>query len=102
MYTIVTYITIDQHGEPVRSQRRVGGAQLALGRGTNCQIQLPDSRVALEHARIVIDPRSATITAAPGHIRVNGRGVESARLMPGDVIEAGPFAVQIETPPTNV
>jgi len=72
MNTLVTYVTLDQHGEPVRSQRRASGAQLAIGRGTNCQIQLPDSRVALEHARITIDARSATITAPAGHIRVNG------------------------------
>jgi len=55
MSTLVTYVTLNPQGEPVRSQRRVAGAQLAMGRGTNCQIQLPDSRVALEHARISLD-----------------------------------------------
>jgi hypothetical protein len=102
MNTLVTYVTLDQHGEPVRSQRRASGAQLAIGRGTNCQIQLPDSRVALEHARITIDARSATITAPAGHIRVNGRALESARLAPGDEIEAGPFAIHVDAPLTGV
>ena len=99
MNTLVTYVTVNQHGEPVRSQRRVGGAQLSMGRGTNCQIELPDLRVALEHARISVDERSATIVAAPGQIRVNGRALESARLMPGDDIEAGPFAIHVDVPP---
>jgi hypothetical protein len=102
MNTLVTYVTLDQRGEPLRSQRRAGGAQLVIGRGTNCQIQLPDSRVALEHARITIDQRSVTITAPAGRIRVNGRALESARLAPGDEIEAGPFHVHVDAPPTGV
>ena len=102
MDTLITYVTVGESGQPVRSQRRAAGAMLIVGRGTNCQIQLPDARVALDHARISLDKRAATITAAPGHVRVNGRAVESALLGVGDEIEIGPFAIKIDPPPAGV
>jgi predicted CXXCH cytochrome family protein len=100
--TLITYVTIGERGQAVRSQRRVPGAVLAIGRGTNCQVQLPDSLVALDHARITVDERTAIITAPPGHMRVNGHAIESARLAVGDEIAIGPFAIRVDEPPTGV
>ena len=98
----VTNVSINQRGQSQRDQRRITGPVLNVGRGTQCQVHLPDPRVALAHARITVSDEGAVIEADPGRIQVNGQAVQSMKLSLGDRIEVGPYLLQIETPPEDV
>lgn len=100
MDILVTYISVNPRGQPQRDQRRVAAAVLRLGRASQCEIHLPDSRVALNHARITVADSGAVIEAEAGQISVNGReNVSRADLVPGDRVEIGPYLIEIEAPP---
>lgn len=98
----VTYISFNRHGLPQRDQRRVAGPSINIGRGTQCQIHLPDPRIALDHAHISVSEAGAGLAADSGHIQVNGRAVDGAKLAVGDRIEAGPYLLEVEAPPAGV
>jgi len=99
METQLTYVTPGRHGQPVRVARRVAGAVLLVGRGTGCQVHLPDPRVLLEHARITVSGDEATIASLSGELEVNGRVVDAQRIVPGDRIDIGPFRITVDPPP---
>lgn len=98
----VTYISVNRRGQPQRDQQRVAGPLINVGRGSQCQIHLPDPRVALQHAQISVSDSGATIEAEPGRISMNGRGVGGAKLAIGDRIEAGPYLLEVESPPPGI
>lgn len=98
----VTYISINRRGLQQRDQQRVAGPTINIGRGTQCQVHLPDPRVALQHALITVSEAGATLEAEPGRIQVNGRAVDGAKLVVGDRIEVGPYLLEVEAPPTGV
>ncbi len=97
-----TYITVNRRGQEQREMRRVAGPAISIGRGAQCQVHLPDPRVALHHALITVSESGATIEAEPGRIQVNGRPVDGTRLAVGDRIEVGPYLVEVELPPAGV
>jgi hypothetical protein len=94
----VTYVSINKRGQQQRDQQRVAGPTINIGRGTQCQIHLPDPRVALQHALITVSESGATLEAEPGRVQVNGRAVDGVKLAVGDRIEAGPYLLEVETP----
>jgi predicted CXXCH cytochrome family protein len=98
----VTSIGTSAAGLPQREQRRLAGSVFAIGRGTQCDIHLPDARVALLHARLTLDDEGARLDAEPHRIVHNDREVGGARLAPGDVVEIGPYVLIVETPPEGV
>ena len=98
----VTHSSTSAAGLPQREQRRIAGSVFTVGRGTQCDIHLPDARVALLHARITLDGDGAGIDAESHRIVHNDREVGGARLEPGDVIEIGPYVLIIEQPPAGV
>ena len=98
----VTYITVNRRGQPQRDQQRVAGPTIIIGRGTQCQIHLPDPRIALQHAQIAVAETEATISAETGRIQVNGRAVDGAKLGVGDQVEIGPYLLEVEAPPAGV
>lgn len=102
METLLIIETTNRRGQVQRSQRRIDGTELTIGRSTRAQIHLPDPRVALEHARISVAESGATLTAQGGRLRVNGRSAAGAQLVPGDRIEIGPFVIRIDTPPQGL
>ena len=59
----VTHVSVNRRGQPQRESRRLAGPSLQVGRGTQCQIHLPDPRVALQHARIEVSEAGAAIDA---------------------------------------
>jgi len=73
MEMLVTFVSVNQRGQMQRDQRRVAGTSFSIGRGSQCQIHLADTRVALNHARIVISETGAIVDADPGRMQVNGR-----------------------------
>ena len=98
----VTYISLNRRGQQQRDQQRVAGPLINIGRGTQCQVHLPDPRVALQHAQITVSDAGATLEAEPGRIQINGRAVDGAKLAFGDRIEVGPYILEVEVPPVGV
>lgn len=98
----ISYVSVNRRGQPQRDQRRIGGPSIHVGRGSQCQIHLPDPRIALQHAHISVAESGATLEAEPGRFRVNGRALESARLAVGDRVEVGPYLLEVEAPPAGV
>lgn len=98
----VTYVSINPRGQAQRDQRKITGSVLNVGRGTQCQVHLPDPRVALSQARITVTDDGAVIEADPGRIQVNGNPVQSLKLSVNDRIEVGPYLLQVEMPPDGL
>jgi pSer/pThr/pTyr-binding forkhead associated (FHA) protein len=77
---------------------QVGGNVLRIGRGTNAELRSENPAVALEHALITADVNGYAITDK-GSITgtyVNGRPVESARLVKGDLIDIGDLRIEVQ------
>lgn len=102
MDILVTFISTNKRGQPQRDQQRVAGPAIEIGRGAQCQIHLPDPRVALQHAKITVTADGATIEAEPGRIQVNGRALDGVKLNVGDRIEAGPYVLEVEKAPAGM
>lgn len=102
MDILVINISTNKRGQPQRDQQRVAGPQIDIGRGAQCQIHLPDPRVALQHAQITVSDAGATLSAEPGRVQVNGRGVDGVKLAVGDHIEIGPYQLEVEQPPAGI
>lgn len=98
----VTFVSVNQRGQTQRDQRHIPGSVQIIGRGTQCQIHLPDPRVALSHARITITDEGAVIEADPGRLQFNGRAAQNAKLALGDRIEVGPYLLQVEAAPEGI
>jgi pSer/pThr/pTyr-binding forkhead associated (FHA) protein len=75
---LVTHVTENARGQEQRDQRPVSGPPFDIGRGTQCQIHLPDARVALTHARITVTDTGGTIEALQGRVEVNGKQMDRA------------------------
>jgi len=85
-----------------REERRLTGNVFQIGRGAQCQIHLPDTRVALVHARLVLGEHGSVIEADRHRIVYNDREVSGAELRVGDHIEIGPYVLSVETAPPGV
>ena len=73
-----------------------------VGRGSSCEVHLPDTRVALTHARITVGAAGAAIEAVEQRFVHNDREVTSAKLSPGDYVEVGAYLLKVEVPPAGV
>jgi pSer/pThr/pTyr-binding forkhead associated (FHA) protein len=102
MDILVTHVSVNRRGLPQRDQQRITGPAINIGRGTQCQIHLPDPRVALQHAVITVSDSGALLEAEPGRVQVNGRAVDGVILAFGDRIEVGPYLLEVEVPPVGV
>jgi predicted CXXCH cytochrome family protein len=102
MDILITRITVNPRGQTQRDQRRVSATVLMLGRATQCEIHLPDSRVALNHARLTITATGAVIESQGGQLVVNGHDTTRAELAVGDRVEIGPYLIEVETPPATL
>ena len=60
-------------------QRRLPGAIFQVGRGTQCEVHLPDARVALVHARISLGAQGALMEAVEQRFVHNEIGRASCR-----------------------
>ncbi len=62
-----------------------------LGRGEQCQVVLDDGLVSRQHARVVVDERTARLedTGSSNGVYVNGAKVDASPLNEGDVIGIG-------------
>src|SRR5437764_13572244 len=96
---LVIRVTCDRKGQPVRAERVVDGEMIRLGDGTQCEIHLPDPRVALFHAAIYRQGESIFIHAPEAELAVDGGPQREARLTPRVHIALGPYEMTVEPPP---
>jgi predicted CXXCH cytochrome family protein len=85
-------------GDIIRT-RSVVAAEISIGRGTDCDIQLADLAVMLRHARIIrTGPGQVSVEATGGvPVDVGGRFVTRADLATADqpAIDIGPFRLSL-------
>jgi pSer/pThr/pTyr-binding forkhead associated (FHA) protein len=64
----------------------------------NCELRLDDNQISRRHARLccVGQPSLQDLGSRNG-TRVNGRAVRHCNLCHGDVIQIGPFTIQVRT-----
>ena len=102
MRLALTTVTRNRKGQTVRVTRVIEGASFALGRGAQCTIHLPDPRVALEHATVYTSDGAIRLgVVGTATMLVNGRPDPEVRIVPGSVVELGPYRIEAETPPAD-
>lgn len=102
MDLLLTRIESTEGGPAREQQQRIPGTVFQIGRGSQCEIHVPDARVALVHARISLGAGSAVIEAVEQRFVHNDREVAGAPLAVGDYIEIGPYVLKVEEPPADV
>ena len=102
MEILVIQVGVNSRGQPQRDQRRIRGDVLRVGRALECELQLPDPRVAREHALITFSPEGASIAASGATLRINGKPVTQAALSIGDRIDIGPYRLEVEAAPAGL
>jgi hypothetical protein len=98
----VELLLIRHDGDGGARQQLLEGGVFHVGRGTSCEVHLPDARVALTHARIAVGATGAAIEAVEQRFVHNDREVSSAKLAPGDYVEVGPYLLKVEEPAPGV
>jgi predicted CXXCH cytochrome family protein len=98
MRILVITVTRNRKGQPLRTERAVEGELIRLGRGTQCEIHLPDPRVSLYHAAIYRQGASIFIQAPEADLSVDGGSEREARLAPGAHVALGPYDLTVEPP----
>lgn len=95
---LLLYVTRDRKGLRACNEIRVAGDSIEIGRGTACQIHLPDHRVALLHAILSrADDGTLRIEAVQDAlISVDGFMERSATLRPAMRIGIGPYLLAVE------
>ncbi|HEX4859290.1 MAG TPA: cytochrome c3 family protein [Usitatibacteraceae bacterium] len=84
--------TRNKKNQLARTEQTLSAESLRIGRGSDCQLHLPDSRVALNHAVLTRgDDGAAYLEAAGGSFSVDGSFERRARLKPGQRILIGPY-----------
>ena len=95
MSFIVRQVAKRADGGDIIRTRTLVQAELSVGRGTDCDIQLADLAVMLRHARLVIiGPGKVNVEAIGGvPVEVGGKFVTRADLVLADgaVVDIGPF-----------
>ncbi len=77
------------------------GDGLLIGRGDHCDLILDDETVSTDHAEVRRRGTSYLITDLGGRngTVLNGRQIDGAtRLSPGDVVQIGPFRLELDLP----
>src|SRR5450755_4374103 len=97
MKVLVISIVRNRKGQAARAEHPVEGELLRLGRGTQCEIHLPDPRVALFHAAVFKQGDGIYIHAPEADLAVNKRSEREARLTPGAQIDLA-LAIELVRP----
>lgn len=89
------------HCESFEPKPLTPGASYSIGRDTTCDLVLPHKTLSRTHAVISVgaDAISFEDRSSNGS-QVNGKRVKAATLTPGDVIQLGPFELQVKADAT--
>lgn len=100
---LLLHATRRPNGVEAWSETLVSGDSIQLGRGSNCQIHLPDHRVGLLHATInrSVDGSMQIEAEQDALISINGFLEHRAILSPGMLIEIGPYRLTVEPAAEN-
>ena len=99
MKILVVTVTRNRKGQPQRAGRAVEGEVLRLGRGTQCEIFLPDPRVSLYHAAIYKQGDAIFIQSPEAELAIDGEPIREAKLVPGAIVALGPYDLTAEPAP---
>ncbi|MBL8519734.1 MAG: cytochrome c3 family protein, partial [Betaproteobacteria bacterium] len=92
--------TRNKKGQLARSEQTIEAQALKLGRGADCQIHLPDPRIALNHAVIGPgDDGAVYLEAIDGSVSVDGSFERRAKLRNGQRILVGPYEIFVFAAP---
>ena len=92
MRTSIKFLNRGEGGAVEVSSRLHEGEAFTFGRATDQVLQTNDSRVPLQHSRIVASGRRLVLRSkAPAQAVVNGRTTRDAVLEVGDVVQLGPY-----------
>lgn len=99
MSFIIRQVAKRADGGDIIRTRTLGTAEISVGRGTDCDIQLPDLAVMLRHARLVqIAPGRVSVETTGGvPVEVAGKSVNRADVALSDApaIDIGPFRLSL-------
>lgn len=103
MQRFMSYRIVILNGEKRGERLDIGRAPLTLGRGTSCDIQLPDSNIGEIHAQITpkSDELFINVMGENNRLLVNKADVQAASLKHGDVIEIGATRLFIQSQNTS-
>lgn len=97
MTATIRMITRRASGRESTRTTEVAANQLSIGRATDCDVQLPDLRIGLKHARLTISSGGFLIEAeGDNEFKVNGRSVRrlEARLGAPTSAQFGPYVLK--------
>lgn len=97
MTATIRTITRRANGRESTRTTEVPSNLLSIGRATDCEINLPDLRVGLKHARLTISAGSFLIEAeGDNEFKVNGRSIRKIETRIGAPLTAqfGPYALK--------
>lgn len=101
MKVLVKYITRKTNGGTAVREENFDSEVIAIGRATTCDVELPDSRVLLQHAQIFHRSDNLYVEVIAGEtVSVNGHLVNARRLSERDELRIGPYIIIVE-PPEN-
>lgn len=97
MKILAQYITRKSRGGIAVREAERECEVVRLGRGTDCEIQLMDPRILLEHAKISVRKGTVYIEAVNGGmVSVNGTLVQTNKVSELDEVEVGPFQIILQ------
>ncbi len=100
MDILVTHLSRRAKGGVSRRIEELSVNTVRFGRNTSLEVYLPDPRVQLDHAVMLLRGAELFVEAVgQADIRVNGRPVRSKLLQTGDVLGVGPYDITILAPP---
>lgn len=98
---ILTQISRNSQGLPVRKESAIAGESIRIGRSAACKIHLQDHRVSLHHATIKrLEDGTLYIEGEKNAaIGINGSIEQNVALSPGMRVEIGPYLFIVEPTP---
>lgn len=97
MKVLTRYVTRKSRGGTAVRDVHFESDGVRIGRGTDCEVQLTDPRIMLEHARLSVRSGAVYVEAINGgSVTVNDKLIETSRVTILDVLMIGPFRVIIE------
>lgn len=93
------YVTDTPTGGAARNEIRLTGDSIKIGRGSACQIHLPDHRVSLLHATVMrsVDGKLQIEAAHDALLSINGYLQRTALLGLGSEVGIGPYRLTVES-----
>ncbi|MBM3600202.1 MAG: hypothetical protein FJX35_18520 [Alphaproteobacteria bacterium] len=103
MQCLITFVTKRARGGTVNKDNLVNADVVRFGRATDCEVHLPDPRIALRQVELHLREGGLFIESLTGtDLTVNGAIVRSALVHPGDKLAIGPYDVTINPPKAGI